>query len=251
MNQRSDSVVATTVTAAAGGVGGELMARSILSTMYPGKQASELTQEEKQVVSALGQLAAQLSAGAASGSVEGGIQGAVAGKNAVENNALGSDDDEFQLERGNRPIKIISITPKRIGVVDDDGDVKGLGGIIAGGSTKSVNTVKEPVRFIEGVTVKDIKTGQRFSETVDLNPTLDRITSGGTNPHRNDGSVFKNLPDRITGKSGLPTQPNGYYKEYVHPTPDISGPSPQRVIVGQNGEAYYTNVHYKTFIKIR
>lgn len=73
MNQRSDSVVATTVTAAAGGVGGELMARSILSTMYPGKQASELTQEEKQVVSALGQLAAQLSAGAASGSVEGGI----------------------------------------------------------------------------------------------------------------------------------------------------------------------------------
>ncbi|WP_274605515.1 hemagglutinin repeat-containing protein [Pantoea agglomerans] len=77
---------------AAGAAGGELMARAILNSMYPGKQASELTQEEKQVVSALGQLAAQLSAGVASGSVEGGIQGAVAGKNAVENNALSPGD---------------------------------------------------------------------------------------------------------------------------------------------------------------
>ncbi|MCW0973259.1 hemagglutinin repeat-containing protein [Pantoea sp. JV6] len=120
---------------AAGAAGGELMARAILSSMYPGKQASELTQEQKQVVSALGQLAAQLSAGVTSGSVEGGIQGAVAGKNAVENNTLGSDDDddEFKLEHGNRPVKIISFTPKRIGVVDDDGNVKGMGGIIPGG----------------------------------------------------------------------------------------------------------------------
>ena len=74
--------------AAAGAAGSELMARAILTRMYPGKQASELTQDEKEIVSALGQLAAQLSAGVASGSVEGGIQGAVAGKNAVENNTL-------------------------------------------------------------------------------------------------------------------------------------------------------------------
>ncbi len=73
---------------AAGAAGGELMARAILTRMYPGKQASELTQDEKEIVSALGQLAAQLSAGLASGSVEGGVQGAVAGKNAVENNSL-------------------------------------------------------------------------------------------------------------------------------------------------------------------
>ena len=77
---------------AAGAAGGELMARAILNSMYPGKQASDLTQDEKQIVSALGQLAAQLSAGVASGSVEGGIQGAVAGKNAVENNALSPGD---------------------------------------------------------------------------------------------------------------------------------------------------------------
>lgn len=73
---------------AAGAAGGELMARAILTKMYPGKQASELTQDEKEIVSALG----QLSAGVASGSAECGIQGAVAGKNAVENNALKGED---------------------------------------------------------------------------------------------------------------------------------------------------------------
>lgn len=81
--------------------------------------------------------------------------------------------------------------------------------------------------------------------------TPNRITSGGKYPHKNNFSVFRNYPNRTTGISGLPKQPNGYYKEYVHPTPDIPGPGPQRIIVGQNGEAYYTNDHYKTFIKIR
>ena len=113
---------------AAGAAGGELMARAILSSMYPGKQASELTQEQKQVVSALGQLAAQLSAGVASGSVEGGIQGAVAGKNAVENNALGSDGEELQREHGNRPVKIISIKPAQAGIVDDEGSIRSVWG---------------------------------------------------------------------------------------------------------------------------
>lgn len=113
---------------AAGAAGGELMARAILSSMYPGKQASELTQEQKQVVSALGQLAAQLSAGVASGSVEGGIQGAVAGKNAVENNTLGSDEEELQREHGNRPVKIISIKPAQAGIVDDEGSIRSVGG---------------------------------------------------------------------------------------------------------------------------
>jgi len=58
-----------------------------------------LTQDEKEIVSALGQLAAQLSAGVASGSVEGGIQGAVAGKNAVENNFLNQGRPQKYADR--------------------------------------------------------------------------------------------------------------------------------------------------------
>ncbi|KPA07038.1 hemagglutinin repeat-containing protein [Pantoea agglomerans] len=102
---------------AAGAAGGELMARAILSSMYPGKQASELTQEEKQVVSALGQLAAQLSAGVASGSVEGGIQGAVAGKNAVENNALsfgtGMNSYGAAVKSWNQYAEVNGLTPEQ------------------------------------------------------------------------------------------------------------------------------------------
>nr|WP_223265950.1 VENN motif pre-toxin domain-containing protein [Pantoea vagans] len=102
---------------AAGAAGGELMARAILSSMYPGKQASELTQEQKQVVSALGQLAAQLSAGVTSGSVEGGIQGAVAGKNAVENNALsfgtGMNSYGAAVKSWNHYAEVNGLTPEQ------------------------------------------------------------------------------------------------------------------------------------------
>ncbi|WP_407082811.1 ribonuclease domain-containing protein [Pseudomonas germanica] len=42
-----------------------------------------------------------------------------------------------------------------------------------------------------------------------------------------------------------------YYTEYVHPTPGIAGPGPQRIVVGKGGEMYYTADHYKTFIPIK
>lgn len=45
--------------------------------------------------------------------------------------------------------------------------------------------------------------------------------------------------------------PVGYYTEYVHPTPGILGPGPQRIVVGQGGEMYYTADHYKTFIPFK
>lgn len=74
--------------------------------------------------------------------------------------------------------------------------------------------------------------------------TLDRIQAGEKFPHRNDGSVFQN-------KEGLlPPKPDGYYREYVHPTPGVQGPGAQRVVTGQGGEAYYTPDHYRTFIPV-
>jgi filamentous hemagglutinin len=77
-------------------------------------------------------------------------------------------------------------------------------------------------RFINGVTVIDKKTGNVLQGTVDLKPTLDRISAGKNFHHKNDGSVFGN-------KEGLlPQQPARYYKEYVHPTPGVNGPGPQR-----------------------
>jgi hypothetical protein len=99
-------------------------------------------------------------------------------------------------------------------------------------------------RFITGVRVEDIRTGRVFEGTVDLQPTLERIARGERFPHRNDGTTFRNREGR------LPSQPEGYYTEYVHPTPGINGPGPQRIIIGRGGEVYYTFDHYGSFIRV-
>ena len=78
----------------------------------------------------------------------------------------------------------------------------------------------------------------------DLSRTVDRIEKGVPYPHRNDGSVFRNTDGK------LPVQPQGYYREYVHPTPGTTGAGLQRVIVGANGEMYYSPDHYQTFYTI-
>jgi hypothetical protein len=79
---------------------------------------------------------------------------------------------------------------------------------------------------------------------VDLSGTLKRIERGERLKHANDGATFQNRERR------LPRQPLGYYREYVHPTPQVSGPGPQRIVTGEAGETYYTPDHYRTFIRI-
>jgi filamentous hemagglutinin len=81
-------------------------------------------------------------------------------------------------------------------------------------------------------------------DIVDLKQTLDRITSGGKFPHRNDGAIFKNR------EGLLPLKAEGYYREFVVETPGISGAGSQRIVKGQGGELFYTPDHYKTFIPI-
>lgn len=73
---------------AAGAAGGELAAKAIVKVMYPDTDIRDLTESQKQTVSALSQMAAGLAGGIASDSALGGGTGAGAGKNAVENNTL-------------------------------------------------------------------------------------------------------------------------------------------------------------------
>jgi hypothetical protein len=59
---------------------------------------------------------------------------------------------------------------------------------------------KDTTRFIDGIKVVDQKTGQVLQGAVDLGPTLDRIKSGVSFPHRNDGSIFQ-IAHRICRRS--------------------------------------------------
>ncbi|MFE8049743.1 hemagglutinin repeat-containing protein [Brenneria goodwinii] len=81
---------------AIGAAGGELAAQVIMENQYPGKKAEDLTEEEKQSVSALATLAAGLASGLAAGDTASAASGAQAGRNAVENNYLSSSDKDRQ-----------------------------------------------------------------------------------------------------------------------------------------------------------
>ncbi|WP_026595034.1 VENN motif pre-toxin domain-containing protein, partial [Dickeya dianthicola] len=77
------------VAGAVGAASGELTARLlIMQNLYSGRDTSDLTEAEKQSVSALASLAAGLASGIASGNTTGAATGAQAGRNAVENNFL-------------------------------------------------------------------------------------------------------------------------------------------------------------------
>ena len=98
---------------------------------------------------------------------------------------------------------------------------------------------------VENQTIRDLNGRVIYKGTIDLAPTLDRIERDEENRHRNDGTSFQNREGR------LPRKVAGYYKEYVHPTKGEYGPGPQRIIIGRDGEVWYTPDHYKTFKKIK
>lgn len=98
---------------------------------------------------------------------------------------------------------------------------------------------------VENQTIRDLSGRVAFRGTVDLTPTIERIQRGESNRHKNDGTTFQNREGRLPRKTG------GYYKEYVHPTPGVNGPGPQRLIFGKEGEIWYTPDHYETFQEIR
>ena len=92
----------------------------------------------------------------------------------------------------------------------------------------------------ETTTIVSTKNGNVY-----LGDTIEGIKSGKIKPKttsygkQTDG-VFKNSSE------SLPIKPEGYYHEYVHPTPGVNGPGGQRIIQGAGGELYYSPDHYKT-----
>jgi filamentous hemagglutinin len=99
--------------------------------------------------------------------------------------------------------------------------------------------------LIQNVKIYDLDGRLAYEGDIDLEPELARIERGDRDPHDNDGAIFQNREGR------LPQQARGYYHEYVVRTLGISHAGPQRLILGENGEIYYTPDHYESFIKVR
>lgn len=98
---------------------------------------------------------------------------------------------------------------------------------------------------VPDVAVRDLDGRVAWRGDVDLAPELERIAAGESDPHRNDGGVFQNR------EGLLPDRPRGHYRAYVVRTPDISHAGPQRLVIGADGEVYYTHDHYQSFRRIR
>ncbi|ACU74850.1 guanine-specific ribonuclease N1 and T1 [Catenulispora acidiphila DSM 44928] len=71
---------------------------------------------------------------------------------------------------------------------------------------------------------------------------IKRIDDGGTFQYRQDGVTFQNRERR------LPSEPSGYYREYTVVTPGAADRGARRLILGHNGELYYTPDHYRSFL---
>jgi len=78
----------------------------------------------------------------------------------------------------------------------------------------------------------------------DVKSTLDLIKTGGSLPYRKDGTIFKNL------EKVLPLKASDYYRQYTVPTPEISTRGGRRLVIGKEGEIYYTNDHYNSFQEV-
>ncbi len=75
--------------------------------------------------------------------------------------------------------------------------------------------------------------------------TIELIEAGGPYPYRRDGAVFENREGR------LPDQERGYWREYTVPTPGSDDRGARRVVTGEDGELYYTDDHYASFLLVR
>jgi len=101
-----------------------------------------------------------------------------------------------------------------------------------------------PMSHFDNVVVRDHGERVAYRGTVELRPTLERIDAGERLEFPDDGAVFQNR------ERHLPAKPRGYYHEFVVPTQGLSGPGPQRLVVGAGGEVYYSSDHYHSFRRL-
>jgi ribonuclease T1 len=78
-----------------------------------------------------------------------------------------------------------------------------------------------------------------------IRDALDRIRRGGPFLHAKDGSEFGNREGR------LPAREAGYYREYTVETPGAADRGARRIVTGEGGDAYFTDDHYRTFVRLQ
>ncbi|HZN75977.1 MAG TPA: ribonuclease domain-containing protein [Micromonosporaceae bacterium] len=79
---------------------------------------------------------------------------------------------------------------------------------------------------------------------VQARETLGLVDRGGPFRYAKDGTTFQNF------EGLLPQRPGGYYREYTVPTPGEGDRGARRLVVGRDGDVYYTDDHYRSFRQV-
>ena len=101
-----------------------------------------------------------------------------------------------------------------------------------------------PVPFTAALARESPQTIPAAQLPAEARATLALIRERGPFPYERDGVVFGNFERR------LPVRERGYYREYTVPTPGVSHRGARRIVVGRQGELYYTSDHYRSFRRI-
>ena len=103
----------------------------------------------------------------------------------------------------------------------------------ATGSRRATTPALDPVSGLPAIEVDALPP--------EVGETLALIETDGPFPNAQDGAVFQNR------EGLLPRRPAGHYREYTVETPGSDDRGARRIVVGGDGERYYTDDHYDSF----
>ena len=106
-------------------------------------------------------------------------------------------------------------------------------------SRKATPTPRPKPARIDG-----LKTVYTYQLPKEARQTIALIEKGGPFPFERDGVTFQNR------EGLLPRKPRGYYSEYTVITPGSRDRGARRIIAGRQGELYYTDDHYDSFVRV-
>ena len=114
--------------------------------------------------------------------------------------------------------------------------------VIAVSTTGGAHTTERPAPAAQQVS--DLPAASTADLPAEALDTLALVQAGGPYPYDQDDGVFGNR------EGLLPDQFDGYYREYTVETPGSQDRGARRIIVGADGEVYYTDDHYESFVEV-
>jgi len=163
---------------AAGAVSGELMAKLVMNQLYPGKAVSDLTETEKQTISALGTLVAGLAGGMTGDSTADAVAGAQAGQNAVNNNLFGGTEagqKKFVQKQG-KDVMSCADDPSSVSCQRGEAVNKAIAGALATGGVASLTAPAQAMWALGA----GVNAGAQYAEDGTVNP-VNSVVAGWTN----------------------------------------------------------------------